>query len=183
MRRGPTIVLNAGVENPHPTSANRAFHGQLLLRERCAKEVGRVSADQGIGQHVTIEVLEVTTDPGGVWQGPFGLIDRTCDEVGFRHVQVAQHALSLPFRARPGSQPRLAVEAAVEGIGGGRTLPTDQGAGNGSPSVGTSVSLIALGLTQRTRFRGLPALSLVPLARPPPKGCWPTTAPVGLSLM
>ena len=28
-----------------------------------------------------------------------------------------------------------------------------------------------------------PALSFVPLARPPPKGCWPTTAPVGLSLM
>ena len=28
-----------------------------------------------------------------------------------------------------------------------------------------------------------PALSLVPEARAPPNGCWPTTAPVGLSLM
>ena len=37
--------------------------------------------------------------------------------------------------------------------------------------------------TQRRRFILEPALSLVPLARPPPKGCCPTTAPVGLSLM
>ena len=36
---------------------------------------------------------------------------------------------------------------------------------------GTIVSLIARGLTHRTRFSGLPALSLVPLARAPPKGC------------
>ena len=34
---------------------------------------------------------------------------------------------------------------------------------------------------QRNRFRVEPALSLVPDARLPPKGCWPTTAPVGLS--
>jgi hypothetical protein len=30
---------------------------------------------------------------------------------------------------------------------------------------------------------GLPALSFVPLARAPPKGCCPTIAPVDLSLM
>src|SRR4028119_713544 len=39
------------------------------------------------------------------------------------------------------------------------------------------------GDTQRSRLWTAPALSLVPEARPPPKGCWPTTAPVGLSLM
>ena len=33
------------------------------------------------------------------------------------------------------------------------------------------------------RFILEPALSLVPEARAPPKGCCPTTAPVGLSLM
>ena len=33
-----------------------------------------------------------------------------------------------------------------------------------------------------TRFSFEPALSLVPDARAPPNGCWPTTAPVGLSL-
>src|SRR3989338_2895781 len=47
---------------------------------------------------------------------------------------------------------------------------------------GANVSLIARGLTQRSRFSGLPALSSVPDRRAPPKGCWPTTAPVGLSL-
>ncbi len=36
--------------------------------------------------------------------------------------------------------------------------------------------------THRRRFAIEPALSLVPDARAPPKGCWPTTAPVGLSL-
>ena len=37
--------------------------------------------------------------------------------------------------------------------------------------------------TQRIRLAWDPALSLVPEARPPPKGCCPTTAPVGLSLI
>src|SRR5947199_63526 len=37
-------------------------------------------------------------------------------------------------------------------------------------------------LVHRCRFCAAPALSLVPEARPPPNGCWPTTAPVGLSL-
>ena len=37
-------------------------------------------------------------------------------------------------------------------------------------------------LVHRSRFCIEPALSLVPEARPPPNGCWPTTAPVGLSL-
>src|SRR5690606_37479920 len=48
---------------------------------------------------------------------------------------------------------------------------------------GTKVSLIDRGLDQRARFWAEPALSLVPEARPPPKGCCPTTEPVGLSLM
>src|SRR5262249_54107249 len=48
---------------------------------------------------------------------------------------------------------------------------------------GTKFSLIVLAEIQRTRFNGEPALSLVPEARLPPNGCWPTTAPVGLSLM
>ena len=46
------------------------------------------------------------------------------------------------------------------------------------------------GLLDRARRRSSaagcasePALSLVPLARAPPNGCCPTTAPVGLSLM
>jgi hypothetical protein len=43
--------------------------------------------------------------------------------------------------------------------------------------------LIVRGETQRTRFRIEPALSFVPEPRLPPKGCCPTTAPVGLSLM
>ena len=47
---------------------------------------------------------------------------------------------------------------------------------------GTNVSLIVRAEVQRSRFCGEPALSLVPEARAPPKGCWPTTAPVGLSL-
>ena len=46
----------------------------------------------------------------------------------------------------------------------------------------TKVSLIARGETQRCRLSTEPALSLVPEARAPPNGCWPTTAPVGLSL-
>src|SRR6266699_207429 len=48
---------------------------------------------------------------------------------------------------------------------------------------GTQFSLIDRALVQRIRFRRLPALSLVPLARPPPNGCCPTTAPVGLSFL
>jgi hypothetical protein len=41
---------------------------------------------------------------------------------------------------------------------------------------------MARGDIHRIRFQGEPALSFVPDARPPPKGYWPTTAPVGLSL-
>src|SRR5215213_9082226 len=48
---------------------------------------------------------------------------------------------------------------------------------------GANVSLIVRALTQRTRFSFEPALSFVPDPRAPPNGCWPTTAPVGLSLM
>ena len=55
-------------------------------------------------------------------------------------------------------------------------------AGSASSWPGTNVSLIARVLVHRSRFCAEPALSLVPLARPPPNGCWPTTAPVGLSL-
>ena len=43
------------------------------------------------------------------------------------------------------------------------------------------VSLIVRALTHRIRFHMEPALSFVPEARAPPNGCWPTTAPVGLS--
>jgi hypothetical protein len=50
-------------------------------------------------------------------------------------------------------------------------------------SVIQSFSLIVLGETQRKRFNDEPALSFVPEARPPPNGCCPTTAPVGLSLI
>ncbi len=66
----------------------------------------------------------------------------------------------------------------------GRGVPTYSPPMNGYPySVGgTKVSLIARGETQRTRLSTEPALSLVPLARAPPNGCCPTTAPVGLSL-
>ena len=45
---------------------------------------------------------------------------------------------------------------------------------------GTNVSETVLTETQRSRLNRLPALSLVPDARAPPKGCCPTTAPVGL---
>jgi hypothetical protein len=48
---------------------------------------------------------------------------------------------------------------------------------------GTNVSLMERALVHRSRFCAAPALSLVPDARPPPNGCCPTTAPVGLSLM
>jgi hypothetical protein len=37
--------------------------------------------------------------------------------------------------------------------------------------------------THLIRLKTEPALSSVPLAVAPPNGCWPTTAPVGLSLM
>ena len=47
---------------------------------------------------------------------------------------------------------------------------------------GLKFSLIERGLTQRSRFSALPALSFVPEALEPPNGCIPTTAPVGLSL-
>ncbi len=45
-----------------------------------------------------------------------------------------------------------------------------------------NVSLILLALTNLEKMLRLPALSFVPLARAPPNGCWPTTAPVHLSL-
>jgi hypothetical protein len=48
---------------------------------------------------------------------------------------------------------------------------------------GEKVRLMVRGDVHRSRFHGEPALSLVPERREPPNGCWPTTAPVGLSLM
>src|SRR6218665_4039249 len=50
------------------------------------------------------------------------------------------------------------------------------------PRGGARASLTTRGEVERSRFIHEPALSLVPLARPPPKGGWPTIAPVGLSL-
>lgn len=50
-------------------------------------------------------------------------------------------------------------------------------------SVGMNSSLMALILTNRESSVALPALSFVPLALDPPKGCCPTTAPVHLQLM
>ena len=49
--------------------------------------------------------------------------------------------------------------------------------------ISRKVSLTDLGEAHLRRFKGLPALSLVPDWRAPPKGCCPTTAPVHLSLM
>lgn len=43
-------------------------------------------------------------------------------------------------------------------------------------------SLTVRGLVNRMRFHRVPALSLVPEARPSPNSCCPTTAPVSLSL-
>ena len=53
----------------------------------------------------------------------------------------------------------------------------------GNYLAGTKVSLINRGETQRIRLAAEPALSFVPDPRAPPKGCCPTTAPVGLSFM
>ena len=48
---------------------------------------------------------------------------------------------------------------------------------------GLNLSLIDLAETHLRTLRYDPALSLVPEALAPPKGCCPTMAPVGLSLM
>jgi hypothetical protein len=51
-------------------------------------------------------------------------------------------------------------------------------------SVGeTKFSLMVRGETHRIILIKEPALSLVPEPLAPPNGCWPTTAPVGLSLI
>ena len=42
---------------------------------------------------------------------------------------------------------------------------------------------MVLGLIQRSKFNFEPALSLVPDCLAPPKGCCPTTAPVGLTFI
>ncbi len=47
---------------------------------------------------------------------------------------------------------------------------------------GTKVSLMVRVEIHLIKFSAEPALSLVPDAREPPNGCWPTTAPLGLSL-
>jgi hypothetical protein len=75
--------------------------------------------------------------------------------------------LRLPSDPRRSKDGRRAYSASMNGYSNDRA--------------GAKVSLMARGLIQRTRFRMEPALSFVPLARAPPKGCWPTTAPVGLS--
>ena len=53
----------------------------------------------------------------------------------------------------------------------------------GAPSLWHDLTLTDRGLRKRIEFQTVPILSLVPDARAPPNGCWPTTAPVGLSLM
>merc|ERR1711924_23368 len=50
-------------------------------------------------------------------------------------------------------------------------------------SMGTMVSLMDRTDVHRRRLNRDPDLSLVPEARAPPKGCWPTMEPVDLSLM
>ena len=91
-------------------------------------------------------------------------------------------ASSRRMRRRPAAQGAVHRAADRPRLARRRPLAEAHVAGSGSRSAGTNVSLIERGEVQRSRFAGAPALSLVPEARAPPNGCWPTTAPVGLSL-
>lgn len=62
-------------------------------------------------------------------------------------------------------------------------LPQSSLLGYATCLVGANSSLMARMFTKRVKRLALPALSSVPLALEPPKGCWPTTAPVLLQLM
>lgn len=107
------------------------------------------------------EVEALWVNLGGKKQ--FGRVE-TCDEAALQRARRAasRRAAPLPTLRRRPYFPRNGYRQSVGGV---------------------NVSLIDRGDTQRMRLPGAPALSLVPLARLPPKGCWPTTAPVGLSLM
>src|SRR5256885_13897159 len=87
--------------------------------------------------------------------------------LGKRADQQRRHEQEKCYRHRPDQERRLQASA-MNGYQGSRG--------------GTKFSLTARALVQRIRLSRLPALSFVPLARPPPNGCCPTTAPVGLSL-
>ena len=62
------------------------------------------------------------------------------------------------------------------------TYPQSRLEGYWNSSRPTKFSLMLLALIKRQKMLTLPALSFVPLALAPPKGCWPTTAPVHFSL-
>ena len=68
-------------------------------------------------------------------------------------------------------------------VAAGTYYPYNFPSPTGDRELSFSVSLMILGLIQRYMFIFDPALSLVPEALAPPKGCCPTTGPVGLSLM
>jgi hypothetical protein len=75
-------------------------------------------------------------------------------------------------------------DPAAEGLRGSRdrralSFGVTPCAGTGSRWRARSSPSLSGGETQRSRLSTDPALSLVPLARAPQKGCWPTTAPVG----
>src|SRR2546423_1708822 len=88
--------------------------------------------------------------------------------LGERTDQQRCHQQEKRHRQRP-HQERSLQASAMNGYHGSRG--------------GTKFSLIDRALVQRIRLSRLPALSLVPLARAPPNGCCPTTAPVGLSFL
>src|SRR5262249_45377705 len=79
---------------------------------------------------------------------------------------------------RCGAARRALARAAVR-----RVRPDQSRYGYRQSVGGTNVSLIVRAAPNRRRLSAEPALSSVPDARAPPNGCWPTTAPVGLSLM
>src|SRR5258705_12304764 len=85
-----------------------------------------------------------------------------------RSNQQRRHEEQKRHRQRPHQERRLQASA-MNGYHGSRG--------------GTKFSLTVRALVHRIKLSRLPALSLVPLARPPPKGCCPTTAPVGLSFL
>ena len=178
--RRPAVLVDRRCEHAHRARALRPVRRLGPLRQRGARDVDGVATEDVLGRHVTVVALEERgVGVGGV--SALAGLDRACDEVGLglleavrRHAHGRCHCVSPSSRVRPYALVRLSCE------------PTEP-----SP-VHVGVAVVGRGdegLLDRPRARSSgsgsapsPALSLVPDARAPPNGCWPTTAPVGLSL-
>ena len=164
---GKTLVSTTFVV-PYPPGFPVLVPGQMISKEILyflaqldVKEIHGYNPDLGLSVFIEAAIARLTST----------------------HGKADAHASARRTPGQPGVLPAVTDLNEIANRGGTfATLETVAWQRLRCSAAGTKVSFTDRGDTHRSRFSTDPALSFAPLARAPPKGCCPTTAPVGLSL-